>query len=670
MSKRNQTLFQEAKDMFDLTASVESDNRENAEKDIRFSRLSKQWPENIRKDREKKGLICLTVNRLPSFIRQVVNEARQKKPKIKIHPVDDKGDKDTANVMSGLIRNIEYTSSADVAYDTGVESAVTGGYGYWSIGIDYANEDTFDKDIKINRESNVFSIYGDPDSTTADSSDWNSAFILDPVTESDFEEKYGKKTPKLDWEGESLINMRQRRAGLNQDQRVLLAKWWRRHSINKIVLQLSNGDIIDAESYMDVAHGLANMGVHVERERRVKSQQVTVTTLSGADILDEEDWPGIYIPIIPVYGDEVVIDDKRHFLSFIHDAKDPQRMLNFWRTQSTQLVALAPNAPYIGRKNTFMSDRYKWDNAHKVAWPYIEYDGDVPPTREGFSGPPAGAIQEAMNAADDIKSVLGLYDASLGARSNETSGRAIVARQREGDTSTFHFADNHLRAIQHTGRVLIDLIPKVYSGKRMVRILGDRGTEPQVVQLNPSQATTTNQDETPGNQDIGLGGFAPGGEQNTTEQEAEKEKIYDLSLGKYDLVVSAGKNYQTQRQEASDEMFKFIEYFPQSAPYIGHLLAMNLDWPGAEDIAEALKKMTPGHDQDGDQQAMLQTLQTMSQKIQQLEQKVNDKSALDQKKVAILDYGAVTNRLRSLLPMMTTDEISNMIEKITNGEAQ
>ncbi|MCG7873178.1 MAG: hypothetical protein JAZ11_13865 [Candidatus Thiodiazotropha lotti] len=662
MNKRDKSSYQDAKDMFDWTASVEEENRDNAEKDIRFSRLSEQWPRDILESRRKKGQICLTINRLPSFIRQVVNNARMKKPQIKIHPVDDKGDKDTANVMNGLIRNIEYTSSADVAYDTGVESAVTAGYGYWTIGTDYANDDTFDMDIKINRVANIFSIYGDPESTAADSSDWNSAFVLDTVSESDFEKKYGKKARKIDWGGESGLTLKKgRHAGMTRNKGVVLAKWWQRHEGSKIILELTNGEVIEAESYMEIAHDLASSGIHVHKERTVKTHDVTVSTLSGAEILDQEDWPGIYIPIIPVYGDEVVVDDKRHFLSFIRDAKDPQRMLNFWRTQSTQLVALAPNAPYIGRKNSFQSDKYKWETAHKESWAYIQYDGDVPPVRQGFTGPPAGAIQEALNASDDIKSVLGLFDASLGARSNETSGRAIEARQREGDTSTFHFSDNHVRAIQHTGRVLIDLIPKIYSGKRMIRILGDRGTDPKVVPIGPSPE----QAQMPSQSEMGLAGFAPntaqGGDQDAFTDEAEPEKIYDLTLGKYDLVVSAGKDYQTQRLESADEMFKFLEYFPQAAPYIGHILAMNLDWPGAEEIAEQLKKMVPGY-QDGGQQIQAQ--------IQQLEQKVNDKVALDQQKIDVQSFDAQTKRLQSLLPMMTTDEVSDQVSKIINNEVQ
>jgi hypothetical protein len=179
----------DAKAAFADAEDNERDNREAAYDDLRFARLGEQWPSNVTTQRQREGRPCLTINKMPAFIRQVVNDARQNKPSIKVHPVDSVADPLTAKILDGLIRNIEYTSSADVAYDTATEHAVGTGFGYFRIGMDYAHEDTFDLDLSIDRVSNQFSVYGDPRSTAADSSDWNSAFVIEMMDKKDFEKR-------------------------------------------------------------------------------------------------------------------------------------------------------------------------------------------------------------------------------------------------------------------------------------------------------------------------------------------------------------------------------------------------------------------------------------------------------------------------------------------------
>jgi len=305
-------------------------------------------------------------------------------------------------------------------------------------------------------------------------------------------------------------------------------------------------------------------------------------------------------------------------------------MFNFWRSASTELVALAPKSPWIGPKGAFKTDVDKWETANTDSHPYIEYDGNIPPERQPFSGPPAGALQEALNASDDIKSITGIYDAALGARSNETSGRAIMARQKESDTGTYHFIDNQARAIGYGGRILVDLIPKVYSAPQVIRVLGLDGTS-ESVQVNKEHIS-----------------------------EEGVPKIYNLTTGKYDVTCEAGPSYNTQRQEAAEQMTEFVRAFPQAAPLIGDLLAKNMDWPGADDIAERLKLMLPPqiqekenpippqvqqHIQQQEQQLqqMHQMLQQAGQKVQQLE---SDKQS-EQAKVQIDQYNAETARMKA-----------------------
>lgn len=631
MAKDSSTddLLHEAREAFQQAADAERENREAALLDIKFSRLSDQWPEHIRKQREIEGRPCLTINKLPAFIRQVVNDARQAKPSIKVHPADSNADPETAEIINGLIRNIEYASNADVAYDTGMESAVTGGFGYWRISLDYAFDDSFDMDIGIDRIANPFSVYGDPYSTAADSSDWNTAFIVDRMSRKAYEAAYGDKSAPVNWDDDAWSGL----SGTDwcDDEAVMVAEWWRREQIEREILlfsDLRNGELRtyakeDMEKDPDLVM-LREMGLLEFRQSRMApTHKVTQYKLSGAEVLEDPyDWPGRYIPIVPVYGDEFDVEGKPYRRSLIHNSLDAQRMFNYWRTAGTELVALAPKVPFIGPAGAFDTDIDRWNTVNTKSHPFLEYDGQTPPQRQPLDmGAAAGALQEALNASDDMKSIIGLYDASLGARSNETSGKAIMARQREGDVSTFHFVDNMARAIRHTGRILIDLIPKVYDTPRIVRIIGEDDSQ-RNVQIN-QEAPKVDQN----------------GQPMVDEQGNAIMAMHDLTAGKYDLTVSTGPSYTTQREEAVAAMTEMIRAFPASAPIIGPELAKNSDWPGADKIAEKLEALTQGQ---GIPPEVQQRLQQLEQENAQLKA---DKS-IEQGELGVKQYDAETKRMK------------------------
>jgi len=625
----NSDLLAEAREAFEQAAEAEADNRKEALDDLRFARLSDQWPASIVQQRQREGRPCLTINRMPAFIRQVVNDARQNKPQIKVHPVDGGADPETAEILNGLIRNIEATSNADVAYDTATECAVSSGVGYFRIGLDHTHEDTFDLDIGIDRVLNPFSIYGDPCATAADSSDWMSAFVVDRMTKNAFAAQYKGAEP-VDWEQEGYAAVG---APWFDDDGVMVAEWWRREEYVKTLVLLSDGTVSDAARMQAMADVLTAQGITVQAERQARCFRVRQYILSGAEVLEERAWPGRYIPIIPVYGDEVDIEGKRHFRSLIRDAKDAQRMFNYWRTTSSELIALAPKTPFIGPKGAFVTDAAKWASANTQSHAYIEYDGPAPPQRQPFVGVPAGALQEALNAADDMKAVMGLYDASLGARSNETSGRAILARQREGDVSTFHFLDNMTRAIRHAGRVIIDLIPHVYDKPRIVRVLGEDG-RPDARPINQPVPLTDRH-----------------GQPVVDAAGAAMTRVFDLTAGKYDVTVSSGPSFTTRREEAAAQMTEMVRAFPQVAPLIGDIIAKNLDWPGADEIAKRLQAALPPNAQgDGGIPPQVQQLiQQGQQKLQELaaeNAQLKADRTLEAQKLELDRYKAVTERMK------------------------
>jgi hypothetical protein len=307
-------------------------------------------------------------------------------------------------------------------------------------------------------------------------------------------------------------------------------------------------------------------------------------------------------------------------------------MYNYWRTMATELVALAPKAPFIGRVGAFETERGKWETANSATHAFIEYDGPEAPQRQGFAGVPAGALQEALSTSDEMKAILGIYDASLGARSNETSGRAIMARQREGDVSTFHFVDNLSRAIRHAGRILIDLIPHVYSTERIIRVMGVDGS-PRNVPINQE---TQALDEK--------------GQPVVDGEGRPIPAVYALDAGKYDLIVAAGPSYTSRREEAAEQMTALIQAFPQAAPLLGDLIAKSMDWPEHEEVAKRLAALNPQGQQQGippELQQQIQQGQAMIGQLQAENEAMKSDQSLKAAELQVKQFEAQTKRFEA-----------------------
>ena len=648
----DEKLIEEAKKRFAKSVEAEAENRKNWIDDVQFY-SGEQWPTEIKRAREFDSRPCLTVNRLPQFVRQVTNDQRQNRPSIKIRPADDNADPDTAEILQGLVRHIESNSNADQAYDNAFFYAVTGSFGYFRIVTDYASDNSFEQEIFIRRIANPLSVYGDADSNEPDGSDWNYCFVVEEVPRDAFEAEYGKETV-ADWDQGSGSD-----GGWVTKEVVRVAEYYYVETQKVKIYLHADGSVSEEPGADPMFPDLDS--------REVSKRVVKWAKIGGDKVLDKTDLPGTYIPVIPVYGDEVIIDGKKELISLIRFAKDPQRMLNYWRSTETELVALQPKAPFVVAEGQLEGYEGEWKQANTKNFAYLTYNpvdvngNQVPaPQRQGFAAPPSGVLQGALNAESDLKSVTGIYDASLGAKSNETSGKAILARQKEGDVSTFHFIDNMTRAIRQAGRILVQYIPAIYDTPRVVRILGEDGTE-DIRKVNQPVI-------------------------EKDEQGNPIERIYDLKLGTYDVVCAAGPSYSTQRQEAAASMQAILQAAPQLMQVAGDLLVKNLDWPGADELAERLKKTIPPELQDEEEQQIppqvQQAMQQMEQAIQEREQMIqqlmqelqslkaqegNDqaKVAIDAKKVEIDAYKAETDRLKVELEAQATQAEINKVEAET-----
>ena len=625
---------------FKLCEEAEAQNRQQAMDDLEFGRMGKQWPEEVKKQRERDRRPCLTINQMPKFIRQIVNDARLNKPAIKCYPVDSNADVETAKILNGLIKQIETSSNAESAYSTAIDNAVSNGFGYFRVDVDFARDDAFERDIKIDRIMNPFSVYRDPRSTAVDSSDWNMCFVTELLTHDEFETSY-PDAEKTDFESQTF---EQRDNLWYTSNTVRVAEYWSREEVDKEIIMMSDGQILDADIFESQRDMFEVAGIMPMQSRTAKSHRVKQCVVTGSEILSEIEWAGKYIPIVPVYGDEVVVGENRNFHSLIHFAKDSQLAYNFWRSAAAELVALSPKAPWIAPIGAFNTDQAKWATANTENHAFIEYDGGQPPIRQPFAGVPAGAIQEAASANNDMKDVIGMFDGGMG-QPNQASGKALIARQRDGDISTYHFIDNLSRAIRHAGRIIVDLIPSVYTEARIIRVLGE-DNEAKTVQVN--QQFQNEGDDAP--------------------------RMYDLTTGKYDVVVKAGPSHSTQRQEAAEQMMLMIQQFPQAAPVIGDLIAKNLDWPGAEEIAERLQKMLPpeirGRNPEVEQvkqqlqeaAGIIRELQADRSIMQEKNQIDANKVALEAEKVVAQKYKAETDRMSALVKAETANSTVPQME--------
>lgn len=605
-SKQEKDIIARALKRFELAQAAESKNREYAMDDLRF-RIGEQWPEDIKRERENDGQACLTINKIPSFVRQIVNEMRQMRPAIKVRGVDSVSDPETAEIMNGLIRAIESDSSADSAYDYAGEYAVTCGFGYWRILTEYEHENTFDQVIKIVRIRDQFSAYLDPGATAQDKSDAKWGFVVESMSREDFKVAYPNAADIKSWD---FTITSANHSWLGEDD-IRVAEYWEVEEESKTLYQLFDGSVTtelpdgmseDAE-IIDPMSGMV-LGPMVVNTRSTIERKVMQYILTAGEVLEVNEWPGKYIPIVEVTGEELIVDGDVERRGMVRDMQDPQRMYNYARSQSVDRISLAPKAPFVGAEGMFKDPN--WSRANSANLAYLSYKpipGEPPPQRQPAPDASSALIAEVQTTAQELKDVAGIYNAGLGDRSNEIAGVAIDSRKLESDVGTFHYLDNLAKAIRYTGKILVDLIPKIYSTPRAVRILALDGEDSEV-QVN----------------------------QPYMDRKTGKMHEYNLNAGRYDVSVDVGPSYTTQRQEAAASMLEVMKSFPEAARLIGDLVAKSMDWPEADEVSKRLKLLLPPEILAEEFPVIKQLQQQMQVQGQQAQQMIE---ALQQQIVAL-----------------------------------
>jgi len=646
---------------YTVALSAYSDSREDELDDLRFMAGSPdnqwQWPADVLATRGSvqgqtiNARPCLTINKLPQHVRQVTNEQRQNRPTGKVIPADDRADVRVAEIFDGMVRHIEYISDADVAYDTACDNQVTYGEGYIRILTEYAREDSFDQDIKIGRVRNSFSVYMDPAIQDPCGADAEWCFITEDVSKSDYERMFPDAAPIS-----SLLSQGVGDQSLSQwlsEDMVRIAEYFY-YEHEKATLNLYP-DNITAFSGSPQDKQLKAMFGKPLRSRPVDRKKVKWIKTNGFEVLEERDWAGKHIPVVRVIGNEFEVDGQLYVSGLVRNAKDAQRMYNYWVSQEAEMLALAPKAPFIGYGGQFEGYEMQWKTANTNNWPYLEVNPDVTdgagavlplPQRAPPPLAQTGLIQAKLGAADDIKGTTGQYDSSLGAQSNERSGRAILAREKQGDTGTYHYVDNLSRAIRYVTRQLVDLIPKIYDTARVARIVGLDG-EVGMVKINPMQPEPV--------------------KEIRDENGLVIDKIYNPSVGVYDVCVTTGPGYMTKRQEALDAMSMLLQSNPQLWTVAGDLFIKNMDWPGAQEMAARFAKIIDpkvmeGEDQSPEVQMLKMQNETLVKELNQVVgmlQRVEQ--SIEAQEVQIKAYDAETKRISAVQAGMTPEQIQDIV---------
>jgi len=576
----------DALEAFDKDKSDWSEIYEAARNDLLFY-AGDQWPENEKNNRINLNRPALVINRLPQFVHQVCNDIRMNTPTINPIPVDDKADEETAKVLKGMIKHIEYNSNADVVYDTAAEYAVKCGIGFIRVDHAYETEYGFDQEMIMRPVHNPLACFLDSDSTECDGRDAKRATVLDTLSEEAFEKLYpGFAAVSF---GDQAVTR-----NIGNGNAVTIAEYFCMDEEARKVALMEDGSMADYLGSMDGVRSVRTM-----KKRKIKRYK-----LSGQDILEETDFPGIYIPLVPVYGEQVWADGERRIFSLIRQAKDAQRRYNHWASKETELLSQAPIAPWMaaaGQTEDFADDYRNPERATVLRYKTTDAFGNPlsPPQRVQPPVIPPGFVNAMQGAVEDMKATMGIYDASLGRQSNEKSGVAIQARKQEGDVATFHFGDNLRRSVTQVGRILVNAIPKVYDTQRVIRIIGDE-EKPEMVGIN--------------------GKMIEG-----------QERPYNLTgdnAGQYDVRVTTGPSFTTQRQESAEMMGQLITQNPQLMGVFGDLWMKNTDNPAAEAIAERIKKTIPPNlldeenPDDPEKQQMRQVIQQGMAKMQEMQQAI------------------------------------------------
>ena len=584
-----------------------------------------QWPRDIRSARENDingARPCLTIDKTSQYRQQIVNEIRKNRPAVKVRPVDSQADPDTAKIFQAKIRHIEDRSIAHIAYQCASEWAIDVGEGYFRFVTEYSEDDK--QEVCIKSIPNRFSVYMGKH-TMPDGSDARLCFITEDIPIKAFRKQYPKakyKASDLDAGSENAIY------------------WDAEDSVRVVECLYLDGHGHEEEESTEPAEPPPNLpgGAEVEEvEEAETAKLVQWVKFTAADVLEEREFPCRFIPVVKVVGHERIVDGKVDRWGLIRPVIDPQRQYNYWASVLVENLGLTARGKWLMAEGQDEGHEQMWADANKSTDPRLIYKPtdisgqQVPPPQRIPAGSPDVAVLKQLPLLEhDIQTAIGMFKASVGDSSSDQSGRAIRSLQSQSDTATFNFPDNVADSIAYGGRIMIDMIPRIYDVKQILRLIGDDG-KPESAMMDPTQKTA---------------------KRTITNRDGSVKTIYNLGVGIYDVTAKVGPSYATQRMEASEFGMEMIKTQPELIKMIGHVVFRHLDINGADEIADVFEKMLPPQLQKPKEgqpalpPQVIQKITEMQQQMQMMGEELQKEKAGTQEAMAKLQVSAQAEQQR------------------------
>ncbi len=661
-------LITEARARFKRCQDFESEFRNLFTEDLKFvsgdSDNGYQWPDTMRNRRTQDAKPCLTINKTRVHALMVINEAKENRPSVKVNAVGGDASYDSAQVYEGVIRHIEYQSNATDAYDTALEFQVKTGIGYWRVVTEYENNDSFDQEIYIRRVRNPLTVYLDPDIKEMDGSDAKFGFVFDDMKREDFNRKYPAHKDNIggvfggnsEWLTEDTVRVAEYYY-VRHERDTLLAL-----PMPAIMEDGTIGERIEMVKLSELKEAMPDLAKVAMKDKSIRRRsidkpKVLWCLIAGDTIIDRSEWVGTTVPIVRVVGEEAIIAGKLDRKGHVRNLKDPQRIYNYWSSSAVEHVALQTKTPYIAGTRAIEGYEPYWENANNSNSSYLPYNdlddqgNPIAPPMRAEAPTMSQAYMAGMQvSAEEMKMVSGQNDALMGAPSNEISGVAIGKRSKQGVQSTMQYRDNQAKAVRYTGRILIEIIPKVYDTPRTIRILAEDGSDDSV-QINPDQqqpmTETKKQDGTDG-----------------------VNRAFNPAMGRYEVVADTGPNYSTKREEAFEAMTAIAVADPTFLSKAGDIYFAAGDFDKSDVLSERYKNTIPaeirGDAPPPEQQALQQQLEQAMGKVEQLQSQLasalqvaadyDRKSENKDKETEIKAFQATTDRLKVFVDKLAPDQ--------------
>lgn len=645
-------VVSQAKKRFQRCVEWEANARQHMLEDVKFehgdSDNGYQWPNNIRQNRDIGAKPCLTMNIVRQHNLQITNEQKQNKSAMAFRATGNGATKESADVMSGIARRIEYQSNAQDAYAKASEFQVGGGIGWWRLVTEYAGVDTFDQDIFIREVNDPLAIYMDPDIQTKSGLDAKFAFYFDTVPRAEFNEAY----PEFkDIAGTAPLSIGSGTDDWVTKSHVRVCEYFRKSAKKDLLISFMDGQTrkVVRKSRLPAASVKAILDDELTKSREITDDVVEWKLIVGSKVIDETEWPGKYIPLVRIIGTETKVDGVLDRKGHTRTMKDAQRMYNYNASAQVEFVALQSKTPWIAAAKSIEEYEVLWNTSNIKNHSVLIYNNrddegnEIPPPVRQEPPTASTAFESGMQTAfNQMMMTSGQWQNQMGMGGNERTGEAISQRQGQSDTATYHFADNFAIGIRTTGQMLIDLIPKVYDTKRVVKILGEDGVE-QEVEIDPAA------------QQVFM--------QKLDRENKVARRVFNPTLGQYDVEAGVGPAYGTRREETVKAMTLLLTQAPALTNIIGDLLLNAMDFKEANEAAIRLKRMVPpqalgvGPTQtEQQQQQQIAGLTAALQESLVKQGKEQLRLAGKEQKRDIEVYDAETKRMSALQKMLPLDQ--------------